>query len=133
MHEHGRRRTLRPRGNPPEASAQAQLNNTVGASLFSDGTGSGGKELTGLKVLISDTPTSAGTVGGIDQVANAFWQNKVIGSGTVGTVSSTTVQGFMDQQWLSIIRGTDRPDLYRGGFCLVHGLLAEPAGHPAHH
>ena len=91
---------------------QAQLNNTVGASLFSDGTGSGGKELTGLKVLISDTPTSAGTVGGIDQVANPFWQNKVIGSGTVGTVSSTTVQGFMDQQWLSIIRGTDRPDLY---------------------
>jgi hypothetical protein len=87
---------------------QAQLNNTIGASLFSDGTGSAGKELTGLKNLVSDTPTAAGTCGGIDQVANAFWQNKQT---TTAAVTSANVQGFMNTMWLSIVRGKDQTDL----------------------
>lgn len=91
---------------------QAQLNNTVGASIFSDGTASAGKELTGLKVLVSDTPTSAGTVGGIDQVANPFWQNKFTPASTINpTVTALTVTGFMNTMWLNIIRGKQRPDL----------------------
>lgn len=88
---------------------QAQLNNTIAASLYSDGTGGAGKELTGLKVLVSDTPTSAGTVGGIDQVANSFWQNKAT---TVGAaVTSSNVQGFLNTAWLGVIRNKDRPDI----------------------
>jgi hypothetical protein len=87
---------------------QAQLNNTVGASLFSDGTLSAGKELTGLKALVSDLPTAAGVVGGIDQVANPFWQNKFA---STAAVTALNVQGFYNTAWLGVIRGTDRPDL----------------------
>ena len=88
---------------------QAQLNNTVGASIFSDGTQGAGKELTGLKQLIADNPAAAGVVGGIDQVANPFWRNFAT---TVGVaVSATNVQGYLDTMWLQLIRGKDKPDL----------------------
>lgn len=91
---------------------QAQLQNTAAASVFSDGTAGAGKELTGLKALVSDTPTSAGTVGGIDQVANSFWQNKFIPASTINpTVTSATVQGYMNTAWLSTVRNTNHPDL----------------------
>ena len=59
---------------------KANLRNTAAASLYSDGTGSGGKEFGGLKLLIADAPSGAGVVGGIDQAANAFWRNKVSAS-----------------------------------------------------
>jgi hypothetical protein len=91
---------------------QAQLNNTVATSMFSDGTAGAGKELTGLKVLVSDTPTSAGTVGGIDQVANSFWQNKAT---TTAAVTSVNVQGFMNTMWLNLIRNKDKPDIIVSG------------------
>lgn len=87
---------------------QAQLNNTVASSIFSDGTAGAGKELTGLKVIVSDTPTSAGTVGGIDQVANSWWQNKV---SSHAAVTSTNVQGFLNTTWLNTIRNKDKPDI----------------------
>jgi len=87
---------------------QAQLNNTIAASMYSDGTGGAGKELTGLKVLVADDPTTAGTVGGIDQVANSFWRNKYA---STAAVTSSNVTGFMNSMWLSIIRNKDRPDL----------------------
>src|ERR1700744_1111101 len=91
---------------------QAQLNNTVGASIFSNGTAGAGKELTGLQQLIADSPSSAGVVGGIDQVANPFWRNFAT---TVGSaVSSSNVQGYLDTMWLQIIRGKDKPDLLPG-------------------
>jgi hypothetical protein len=88
---------------------QAQLNNTVGASLFSDGTAGAGKELTGLKIIVADDPTAAGTVGGIDQVANVFWRNRF--SGSLTAVTSTNVQGYLNTAWLDTIRNKDKPDL----------------------
>jgi len=87
---------------------QAVLNNTASASIFSDGTAGAGKELTGFKVLIADDPTAAGTVGGIDQVANTFWRNKTV---TTAAVTSLNVQGFLNTAWLNTIRPPDRPDL----------------------
>lgn len=91
---------------------QAQLNNTVATSIFSDGTSGAGKELTGLKVIVSDTPTSAGTVGGIDQVANSWWQNQV---NSHAAVTSSNVQGFMNTTWLKTIRNKDKPDIIVAG------------------
>jgi len=43
--------------------------------LLSDGTGNGGKDMNGLKNIISATPTT-GTVGGINRANFAFWRNK---------------------------------------------------------
>lgn len=84
--------------------------NDIATSLYSDGTGSGGLELGGLQLLIDDDPTSAGTVGGIDQNAasGAFWRNYY--SAATATTSSS-IQGRMKAAWLNIIRGQDKPQL----------------------
>lgn len=84
--------------------------NEISTSLYSLGTGSGGMELGGLQLLIDDDPSSAGTVGGIDQNAStgAFWRNKY--SAAVSTTAST-IQGRYKAMWLSIIRGADTPHI----------------------
>jgi len=84
------------------------LMNTVATSLYSDGTGSNSKELGGLQLLVDDDPTSAGTVGGIDQVANTYWRNQFQAA---QAISSSTIRGIMNDQWLTQVRGTDKPDL----------------------
>lgn len=85
---------------------QANLANTYATSLYSDGTGTGGKEIGGLRLLVADDPTASGSVGGIAQNTNAFWRNKT------STVTATTaaIEGQMLDMWNSIIRGTDRPN-----------------------
>lgn len=82
--------------------------NTVATALYSDGTGSSGQEIGGLQLLIDDDPTSAGTVGGINQATQAFWRNYTSGS---QTLSSSNIKTWMNTAWLKTIRGTDRPDL----------------------
>jgi hypothetical protein len=54
---------------------RSSLDDTLNASLYSDGSGSGGKEIGGLQLLISSTPTS-GTVGAISAATFAFWRNQ---------------------------------------------------------
>lgn len=92
--------------------ATAQAMNTLGLGCFADGTGSGGKELGGLKLLVADNPAAAGTVGGIDQVANTFWRNKFSNIGAA--VTSTNVEAAFRAMWLATIRGTDKVDLIVG-------------------
>jgi len=82
--------------------------NDVSTSLYSDGTGTGGNELGGLQLLIDDDPTSAGTVGSINQVTYSWWRNKYSAS---AATTSSNVQTRMKAMWLSIIRGADRPNL----------------------
>lgn len=82
--------------------------NEVSASLYSLGTGSGGYELGGLQLIIDDDPTSAGTVGGIDQNAQSFWRNKY---SAAAATSSSNIQARWKSMWLSIIRGEDVPHI----------------------
>lgn len=86
--------------------AEITLKNQVATSLYSDG--SSAKELGGLRLIIDDDPTSAGTVGGIDQAANAIWRNKFTAA---TSFTSSTARGLMNAQWLDVVRGTDAPDL----------------------
>ena len=51
------------------------LDSTLNTSMFSDGTGTGGKELGGLQLIVSTTPTT-GTVGGINRATFSFWRNQ---------------------------------------------------------
>ncbi len=90
---------------------QANLQNNFAASLFGDGTGSGGKELTGLQAAIPDAPTT-GTYGGISRVTNTFWRSNV--SAAVAT-NASNIQGRMNSLWLDTIRGKDAPDLIIAG------------------
>jgi hypothetical protein len=76
------------------------LSNTMGASIYADGTGSGGKDIGGLQLLIPDDPTS-GTVGGIDRASYSFWRSKVYGFSDEGvTAASSTIQASMDTMYL---------------------------------
>ena len=67
-------------------NAEKSLNDLVAQASYSDGTGSGGKQMHGLQLLVISAPTS-GTVGGIDRAGNTFWRNQVV---TV-TMSATSV------------------------------------------
>jgi len=82
------------------------LKNQVATSLYSDGTSS--KQIGGLQLLVADAPSSAGTVGGIDQQANTFWRNQVQAA---TTVDKSTIQGQLNTKWLDTVRGSDKPDL----------------------
>lgn len=87
--------------------AESTMANLIAAGMYSDGTGSGGKQLVGLDLAVPVTPTT-GTYGGIDRATWAFWRPK---STTIATLSAATVQGAMNTMWASLVRGMDRPNL----------------------
>ena len=91
--------------------AEATMMNKLAQSVYSDGTGSGGKEITGLNAAVASTNTS-GTYGGIDRATWTFWQNKKYDfSDNTVTPGPTTIQNAMNTLWASCTRGNDRPDL----------------------
>ena len=87
--------------------AETTMRNNMCAALYSDGTGYGGKQLTGLAAAIPPTPTT-GTYGGIDRAAWPFWRPQVV---SAAGYTSATIQGYLNTLWLSLQRGTDQPDL----------------------
>lgn len=92
-------------------NAERTMYNNMSTDVYSDGTASGGKQIGGLQLLVSDAPTS-GTVGGIDRATYSFWQNQLYDfSVETVTPSATTIQAAMNELYLRCSRGTDRPDL----------------------
>ena len=93
-------------------NAERTMANNVSNDLYSDGTASGGKQIGGLQHIIADAP-STGTVGGINRATYSFWRNYAYDSTTDGGAAATSalIQGYMNQVWLNITRGSDRPDL----------------------
>jgi hypothetical protein len=94
------------------ANAEANMANDLSVGLYSDGTGSGGKTLTGLDLAVAQSP-STGTYGGIDRATYSFWRNQTYDPAS--TPTSTTIQGYMNTLWASCVRGADRPDLIIAG------------------
>ena len=91
--------------------AEATMMNKLAQSVYSDGTGSGGKEITGLNAAVPSANTT-GTYGGIDRVTWSFWRSqKYDFSDNVVTPSASTIQAPMNTLWASCTRGNDRPDL----------------------
>ena len=92
--------------------AEGQLMNQISAGIYSDGTGNGGKDITGLQAAISTTPSS-GTYGGISRANWTFWRNAAFSGVTDGgaAVSSTNIQSYMNRLAVQLVRGTDRPDM----------------------
>jgi hypothetical protein len=95
-------------------NAQSTLMNNISSGIYSDGTGSGGKQIGGLQLLVADTPTS-GTVGGINRAtaSNAFWRNITYDATTDGgaAAAAANIQRYMNTVYIQLVRGTDRPDL----------------------
>lgn len=91
-------------------NAERSLTNDIGTGAYANGTGSGGKEMGGLQFLVTDDGT--GTPGGIDSSTEAWWANQFDSDG--GVDDATMVIGLMQAMWLSLVRGSDRPDLIVG-------------------
>jgi hypothetical protein len=94
------------------AVAESTMANLVAAGVYSDGTGYGGKEIDGLKLLVPTTPTS-GSPGGIDRAAYTFWQSKTFDATTDGGAATTpaNIQTYFNTLWAKCVRGMDKPDL----------------------
>lgn len=92
--------------------AEGQLLNRIGSDVYGDGTGNGGKNLTGLGAAVPDTATS-GTYGGISRSSFTFWQSKSYSGVTNGgaAVSAANIQAYMTALAIQLVRGSDKADL----------------------
>ena len=93
-------------------NAQRTMRNNICNGMYSDGTGTGGKQIGGLQLLVADAPTS-GTVGGINRLNFSFWRNQVYDASTDGGTAATAanIQTYMNAEYLECTRGADKPDL----------------------
>jgi hypothetical protein len=91
---------------------EKSMMNSLSTSIYSDGTGSSGKEVGGLQLLVADSGT--GTVGGINSSTFTFFQNKQ-STATSSAFSTSNVQSDMNDMYLQLVRGADSPDLIMAG------------------
>lgn len=86
--------------------AESTMANLICGGLYSDGTGSGGKEITGLNAAVPLDPTANAVYGGINQQTWTFWRNAFQDSANM-----TTLAADWNGIWAKLIRGVERPDL----------------------
>lgn len=86
--------------------AESSLANLLANGVYSDGTGSGGKQITGLDAAVPVTPTN--TYGGIDRGTWTFWKNQVVDT---SSIVATTIQASFNSAYVKAVRGSDHPDL----------------------
>jgi len=93
-------------------AAEIELENSINEDLHSDGTADGGRQIGGLGLLLSTTPTT-GTVAGINRANWSFWRNKAYNStATFGAaMSAANIISQMDRVVIDMAIGTDGPDL----------------------
>jgi len=96
--------------------AEAQLMNDISAGIYSDGTGNGGKDITGLALAVAASPSS-GTYGGINRTNFSFWRNVAFDATTDGgaAASVANIQSYMNRVAVQLVRGADRPDIIVAG------------------
>src|SRR3990167_8691712 len=92
--------------------AEAQLMNRISQDIYTDGTGNGGKNITGLALAVPDDPTT-GTYGGISRDTCSFWRSVAYSGATDGgaAVSSSNIQQYMTSLAVQLVRGSDKADL----------------------
>lgn len=92
--------------------AESTLNNMIVQGIYSDGTGSGGKQITGLQAAVPLANTT-GIYGGIDRATWSVWRNNKFKCTTDGSGAATSanIQGYMNALWAKQVRGMDAPDL----------------------
>lgn len=84
---------------------ETSMANLIATGIYSDGTGSGGKQLDGLNAAVPLANTT-GTYGGISRVTWTFWRNKIRDA-----ANTATLLADMNALWAQLVRGMDRPDL----------------------
>lgn len=91
--------------------SEARLLNRIASDVYLDGTGNGGKNITGLAAAVADTNTN--TYGGIDRSTWTFWKNVSYSGVTNGgaAVSAANIQQYMTALAIQLVRGNDKADL----------------------
>jgi hypothetical protein len=92
--------------------AEKTMQNNLSADMYSDGTGSSGKQIGGLQLLVADAP-STGTVGGINRATYSFWRNQTYSATSDGgsAASASNIQRYMNGLFLRCKRGMDQTNL----------------------
>jgi len=94
--------------------AESTMANLLAGGIYADGSGSGGKELTGLNAAVP-TANTTGTYGGIDRATWTFWWSKLYDVSTslapATILTPANVQQAFNELWAQLVRGSDRPDL----------------------
>jgi len=93
--------------------AESTMANLMAGGIYADGTGSGGKELTGLNAAVPTNPAT-GTYGGIDRATWTFWRPKLVNRASLavpGPFTPANIAEGMNKLWAQLVRGSDRPDL----------------------
>lgn len=95
------------------ANAERTMVNSLSADIYSDGTADSGKQIGGLQLLVADSPSTQTNVGGINPTNWTFWRNYSFDCTTDGgsALSTTNVQSYMNNAYVSLCRNTDKPDL----------------------
>lgn len=90
--------------------ANSSLANRFETDLHGDGTGNGGKNLTGLGLIVENTviASQTSTVGEISRTTWPFWRNH---RATGNTNTAATIQSEYNTMWANLTRGSDAPDL----------------------
>lgn len=98
--------------------AEDTLDNLLNAAVFSDGTGFGGLQLGGLKLLISQTPSS-GVVGGIDRstTAGTFYRNYAYDAVNTGgaATNAANIKVYYNTCFVNTTRNNDKINLIIAG------------------
>ena len=91
---------------------EASMENTASTGIYSDGTGTNGKQITGLQAMVVASP-STGVVGGIDRSTWSFWQNQIFDfSASLGaSASAANIQTGFNTLYARTSRGSDVVDL----------------------
>jgi hypothetical protein len=91
-------------------NAETSMANLVAEGVYSDGTGSGGKQITGLDaaVPILATISQSNTYGGISRTTWAFWRSYSIAAASYG---ATTIQAPMSTAFAAVSKGSEKPNV----------------------
>ena len=92
--------------------AESSMENLISSGIYSDGTGTNGKQITGLQAAVIASPSS-GTYGGIDRSAWSFWQNQTYDFSTDAgaSASASNIQAGFNSLYAQTKRGRDVVDL----------------------
>ncbi|MCY4608812.1 MAG: phage major capsid protein [bacterium] len=89
-------------------NAERSAANGMSADVYSNGTASGGKQITGIQAAVSTSP-STGTYGGINPASQDWWRN--IASSPTGAPDKATMKKRLQDVWVQLVRGQDMTDL----------------------
>lgn len=92
--------------------AEKTMQNLIAQGIYSDGTGYGGTQITGLQAALNINPTS-GVYGGIDRATWSFWRNQKFKATTDGGAATTSanIQSYFTNLYSKMVRGGDAPNL----------------------